>query len=327
MKISAIEPISPAWDKMVHILFKPFDFKKWLVLGFCAFLARCGEGSGSSGSPGGGGGGGNSGSSYTEHSVPEMKAWIHEHLEIIILVGSAIFIVAILLTVLITWLSSRGKFMFLDGVVKNRTAVKEPWAEFKREGNSLCIWSIIIRLTAFALFASITVIAFMIAWPDIESETFGSPAINALIVGGGSFFMMFIAFILLDFFIKIFVVPTMYLNRMSFKDAASVAYSKCVSGHKFSAFCLLCMLFVLGIATTSIAIAVTCLTCCVASLPYISSVVFLPISVFFTCYILYYLEQFGDDWKFFPKACLSCGYSLEGLNKTSICPECGKNGG
>ena len=46
MKISAIEPILLAWDKMVHILFKPFDFHKWLVLGFCAFLAQCGENGG-----------------------------------------------------------------------------------------------------------------------------------------------------------------------------------------------------------------------------------------------------------------------------------------
>ena len=40
MKISVIEPITPAWNHMVRILFKPFDFKKWLALGFCVFLPR-----------------------------------------------------------------------------------------------------------------------------------------------------------------------------------------------------------------------------------------------------------------------------------------------
>jgi len=43
MNISVIDPITPAWNHMVRILFKPFAFKKWLALGFCAFLAQCGE--------------------------------------------------------------------------------------------------------------------------------------------------------------------------------------------------------------------------------------------------------------------------------------------
>lgn len=315
MKISAIEPISPAWNKMVHILFKPFDFQKWLVLGFCAFLAQCGESGGSGGNPGGGG--------NSKHTVPEMKAWVTEHLELIIGIGIGVFVLVILLTILVTWLSSRGKFMFLDGIVKNRGAVKEPWAEYKKEGNSLCIWSILIRFTAFIFFVGVGALAFMIAWPDIESETFGSSALNALIVGGGSLLILIVAFALLAFFIRIFVIPTMYLRRIPFMQAASVAYTDCVCNHKFSAFCLLCMLFVLGIATASIGFAITCFTCCLAALPYISSVVFLPVSVFFMCYALFYLQQFGDDWRFFPCECRSCGYSLEALSESTACPECG----
>jgi hypothetical protein len=40
-----------------------------------------------------------------------------------------------------------------------------------------------------------------------------------------------------------------------------------------------------------------CLTCCLALLPYLSSVVFLPIHVFFRCYSLKFLEQFGEEWR------------------------------
>jgi len=40
-----------------------------------------------------------------------------------------------------------------------------------------------------------------------------------------------------------------------------------------------------------------CLTCCVALLPYVSSVVFLPVHVFFRSYSLCFLEQFGEEWR------------------------------
>lgn len=40
----------------------------------------------------------------------------------------------------------------------------------------------------------------------------------------------------------------------------------------------------------------TCLTCCIAGLPYISSDVFLPIFVFDRAYSLYFLRQFGDHY-------------------------------
>ena len=58
MKISVINPISPAIERTKLVLFRPFDLGKWFKLGFCAFLATLGEG----GSPNSGGSsGGDSG--------------------------------------------------------------------------------------------------------------------------------------------------------------------------------------------------------------------------------------------------------------------------
>lgn len=63
---------------------------------------------------------------------------------------------------------------------------------------------------------------------------------------------------------------------------------------------LLLLVGVLCILLIGLAIAVlvgTCLTCCIAGLPYIQSVVFLPVYVFFRCFSVCFLEQFGEDWR------------------------------
>ena len=39
MNIQFFEPLTRAWERMKHILWRPFDLAKWLVLGFSAWLA------------------------------------------------------------------------------------------------------------------------------------------------------------------------------------------------------------------------------------------------------------------------------------------------
>ena len=55
--------------------------------------------------------------------------------------------------------------------------------------------------------------------------------------------------------------------------------------------------FVLWIPALLLILLGCCFTCCVALLPYLSSVAFLPIFVFFRCYSLGFLAQFGEEWR------------------------------
>ena len=144
MNISPVDPIGPAWDRMVNILFRPFDVKKWLLLGFCSFLAHCGEG-----------GGGNIPSEIGDvfeegGAYPELSAmvvnWVQDNMALAI---AGIFIVGMMvlaLTVFVTWISSRGKFMMLDGIIRNRGAVQEPWVEYRAEGNSLTVFRLVVTV-------------------------------------------------------------------------------------------------------------------------------------------------------------------------------------
>ena len=55
-----------------------------------------------------------------------------------------------------------------------------------------------------------------------------------------------------------------------------------------------------AVAALILVMFLSCLTCCVAGLPYVGSVVFLPIYVFFRGYSLYFLAQCGEEWKMLP---------------------------
>src|SRR5713101_176092 len=135
MAISVVSPVAPAIETTKQMLFRPFDYSKWLVLGFCAWIAHLGEGGGPnvpnfSGQAGGPGGGGKEG-------FRELGNWIQANLPLIIGIALAIFLVALAIGLVFTWLSSRFKFIFVDNIIHDRAAVVAPWREFIREGNSL----------------------------------------------------------------------------------------------------------------------------------------------------------------------------------------------
>ncbi len=317
MKISAIDPVGPAWNHMVRVLFKPFELKKWLLLGFCAFLAQCGEGGGNQSFPSDRG-------FFTPPNTTSSGQWFEENMVAIVLIASAVFAFGIGIWLLMLWLNSRGKFMLIDGIVKNRGAVTEPWGEYRSEGNSLFLFRLCIGLIAIVVLATIVLLGLGIAYPDMKSGKFDTAATVSMIVGIPLVIGWVIAAICITFFLRVFVIPTMYLKRVRAKEGWRIAWAELGRGHVWSMILFGLMIMVLGIAAGSIAIFVTCLTCCLAAIPYLGSVILLPIIVFFETYVLAYLEQHGDDWRFFSSSyCKSCGYDLRGHGDSGACPECG----
>ena len=305
---------------MVRILFQPFEFKKWMLLGFCAFLAQCGEGGGNSGNWS------NWSNSNNQQRYGEAKQWIESNLELVIGLAVGGIVLMMMIGLLVTWISSRGRFMLLDGIVKNRAAVSEPWTEFKTEGNSLFLFRIVVGLIAIVGFLIAAGIPILIALPDFQTETFSETSFAAIVFGCFLFIPYIIACIAFSFFLKIFVVPTMYLKRVRAVEGMGIAWRTLCKDHLGSAILFFLMMFLLGIVSVIITIVATCCTCCLTIIPYIGSVILLPISVFFACYAICYIQQFGDDWQFAlygPNNCTSCGYVREGLKDGHACPECG----
>ena len=301
MELKYFEPLSSAWNRMTKALFKPFDIGKWFAVGFTAFLAHLLEFSNN---------GFNNKSdkfgNFSLHdffSLPEMaNDWMMEHPGIVSLIILIIIIVFIIVIVL-TWLGSRGKFMFLDNVVHDRKLVKAPWREFKTQGDSLFLWRIVF------FFINIIIFGFYLwfCYSTLKEMYFDYASNEALItyaifMGLGLIFLVIIsAYIRL--FLNDFVVPIMYKKGQ--KTMVAWGHFMVLFSNARGYFLLYGLIvLLLFICVVILIVLFGIFTCCIGFIllivPYIGSVLTLPVSYTFRAFSVEFLEQFGPDYKFFP---------------------------
>lgn len=287
--------VSAAFERTKWILFRPFNLNKWLVLGFCAFLAGLGEGGGGGNFGGQGGGRGGGGGLQTREAVQ----FVEEHLLVIVLGGVAVLLLVAGVTALVQWLSSRGKFMLLHGVATNTAAVVDPWKRYREPANSLFAFRFALFAIGVAVVLGTGVLAAVLAWPDLYANRFGGGAIAGIALLVGVVATMGFAMIVLKNVLEDFVVPVMYLRNVRTVEGLGIFRRELLSGHLGTFVLFYLLKIVLGLGAGLLVLAGMCLTCCLAALPYVSSVVFLPIAVFFRSYSLSLLEQFGPEWYVF----------------------------
>jgi hypothetical protein len=293
--ISVIDPIGPAIGRVKEILFQPFDFEKWFVIGFCAWLSILCDG--------GGGGMNFNANAPSRGDFQHAKEAIMESLPWLIPVFIVGFAAVVALGILFLWLSSRGKFMFLHCVATNRAEVKMPWNNYRRAGNSLFLFRLVVGIISFVCFIPLIALMIFLILVCVENETSVMvPAISGIVFVALFMVALGIFFGLLKKFTKDFVVPIMYLGTERCvegwrKFLSILSVNKC----KF----LLYVLFqiVIGIAIGGIIFALGAFTCgcacCLMAIPYIGTVLLLPILVFSRSYSLLYLKQYGSEFDVF----------------------------
>ena len=248
------------------------------------------------GGPGGGPGGGHGGGS----DFSSFGQWFEEHMAIIILIAVAVFVVLLALGTLVLWLSSRGKFMFLDGVVHNRGAVVDPWRRFRRLANSLFGFRVAFGVAGFLVLALFGAVCVAIAWPDIQNEEFGPSAVIAIILGVVLFLLFLVTVVLIGAILRDFVVSIMYLRNQRVMAAWGIFRRELGRGHVGPLIIFYLMKMVLGMGVGFAALLVMCFTCCIVIIPYIGTVILLPVFVFMRCYSLCFIERYGPEWRLFP---------------------------
>lgn len=282
LQIQIIAPFRAAFEWMKTMLFRPFDLSRWLTIAFAAFLA-------------GSWGGGinlnwNQGDwnyrlqrhgDFSDWTVP---AWL------IAIIALAVLI-AIALGILWAWVSSRGRFIFTDCVVKNRAAIAEPWREFRREGNSFFLFWLVVGFAAVLLTAILILLVVGGTRLFSREEASFVVMIPVLIVIG----LVYFVFVLFFALVSHFMVPVMYRRRCSAREAF-IDVAQLISRNPGPFIVFVLFGIALMIALAIVATVVMCLTCCIGGLPYISTVLLLPAIVWLMAYKLLFLRQFGDPY-------------------------------
>jgi hypothetical protein len=281
-KIEIFKPFGEAFELMKRILFQPFDLKKWLVIGFAAWLANLGAG-----------GGGNFNYPDSEHKEAHK---LHEAIGQIpqpVLITGICVLIAIVLAVIVVfaWLRARGRFIFVDCIVRNRAAIVEPWKEFRVQGNSFFLFSLLMIL---ALIVVIAIVGLGLIVPFIPWGKQSEPGAGFWI---GLSLFVFVAFFLAFVWALIcqLMIPIMYRQRCRARVAFSQSLNL-VSSHPGPILLYVLFLLMLAVAAIMISCAVTCATCCIAAIPYVGTVILLPVPITLGAFSLLFLRQFGGDY-------------------------------
>ncbi|MDP9099738.1 MAG: hypothetical protein M3N48_12220 [Verrucomicrobiota bacterium] len=287
-QIEILAPFGAAFEWMKAMLFRPFDLVRWLTIAFAAFI---------SGSWGSG-----ANFRWKQWSRGDWSYRFHRHgdfsdgsipawLIALIVVG---VLLAIVLAFVWLWVTARGRFIFTDCIVKNRAAIAEPWREFRREGNSYFLYSIVVGF-GIAFLAAVFIMVIVLPLGLFSDNHDAAINFGLALVPLISFGFIFVLLIVLVALISHLMVPVMYrrrcLAREAFVDVTRLIFH---NPAPFALFVLFMIALAIGLAL--VGTVVMCATCCIGGLPYINTVLLLPAIVWLAAYRLLFLRQFGDQY-------------------------------
>jgi hypothetical protein len=220
-------------------------------------------------------------------------AWLHAH-PLFLLLGAVALAVALLVGALLVWLSSRGKLVFLDNVVRGHAAIREPWRRLGWLADSLFLWRLGFLAAVVVALAAVAVLGLAIAG-GAGGLGFGTVRGTAgLLVGGAGLLVVVLAAAFVALLLDGFVVPIMYKANLS----ASVAWKHFLPWVEsylgsFALYGLFVIALWVGVAVVVVAAGLA--TCCVGfvllAIPYVSTAILLPALVTYRAFSLAFIAQ------------------------------------
>src|SRR5262245_49680484 len=266
-EIQIFKPFGEAFELTKKILFQPFDLKKWFIIGFAAWLANLGSGGGSF--------------NYQfdrKEETEKITDAISQIPHPILVLGVCLLIFSVLvLIVLFAWLRARGGFVFVDCIVKNRGVIAVPWREFQKEGNSYFLFLLLAAVVFVVLATLLSLPLIVLAIKGHHYLCLHRDRLDIYVILAIAFWAFVIVLVIIAWtLITSFMLPVMYRRRCRPYEAFRAAVSL-IAAHPGEIILYCLFLVVLVVATCLISCLAICVTCCIAALPYIGTVILLPI--------------------------------------------------
>ncbi len=233
--------ISSSAKWAVKCLFRPFNFKKWLVLAFVALMAGC-LGNGCNIPSGGGNHYENnrkdvcvaeviktpapdrvSGKSCAPSS-PESK-YANTMSALITPITIAIIVSMLAVFIVFMWLSCRFIFIFLEGVIKDDASIAAPFSANKKEGNSLFKFDLSFTAIAILVIGLMVILGFLLfgTMPIFQKTSPSFSEVMQLLVALLPYLLVFIVAVIVAAIVMMiaedFVVAVMFKEKIRFLQA------------------------------------------------------------------------------------------------------------
>ena len=288
MEIAYFDPLGRAWGRMKTCLFAPFDGRKWLVLGFTAWLAGFFEN-----------GNGTAGVDLSKDKE-RWAEWGGGAADWLAAVGAGIVaamavLAAVILFLIFLWLSSRFELVFLDNVVRNEGAVRAPWKRWASRGNSLFVWRLFFFLLVFMVAGGVVLTGAVLTGVTAGVGLNELSWVTIVVFVTALFCLVLLPAAYANLFLGSFVVPIMYRFDLSASEAWR-RFLPMLRDHLFHFLVYGIFYLVLNLMVVAFLVLVGLFTCCVGflliAMPYVGTVFTLPVWVTFRAFSLEFLAQF-----------------------------------
>jgi hypothetical protein len=218
-RLSAIDAINPAFERMKAMLFRPFRFKTWLKIGFIGWLAGAGTGSFNLNLPSTPGGG-SSGGTASQDAEQTIRAFLNEHLLLIALIVGA----GILIGLAFVYISCRFRFILFDSVLQRDPKIGRGWRRYGGESNRYFGFVLCFMVASGV---ALTLVIGLPLWRAFKSGIFKSdnpfPALLAYLIPAllGAFLFVILAAVIASL-ANDFAVPLLALDNATIGGAWSM---------------------------------------------------------------------------------------------------------
>lgn len=316
------ESLSPAWEHMKRVLFRPFNLGTWFSFGFIFFLQSCAEGGGSSFNfPGGGGNGGSRSSGYGSsgshdtdnsifHALDRVTSALHHgdvaprglgDAEVGLIVGIAIaaIVIAIPIALLVMWLGARGQMMAIRAVASGAAPIGETWRATSGAGSKFFKFHLAILGITLGLLLPFAGAGGAVAMSADRAHP--ENLIVPIVLIGLVAVLAMIPLMVVSGLGRNFVAPIMLKHGVGAREGWKMFWAR-ARGNVGPLFVFFLLKGVFGMLAAVVATMAGLITCCVGFLPVVHQTIMAPYHVFERAWSLQILASLDPDFDMIAQA-------------------------